>query len=395
MKLYRAIGVFRLALSIASMLSPTLAAPAIGGATEERATKADSCLIYTGSYSEAKDDGIQVFSLNLSSGALTKVGGTSGVKNPSFLAIHPSKKFLYAVSETNEFSGKKVGAVAAFALDDKGVPTLLNAQSSEGLAPCHISVDKAGKNALVANYGSGHVAVVPIGFDGKLGAPTCVIHHEGTSVDKNRQEGPHAHSINLDPANKFAFAADLGLDKIMVYKFDGAKGTITPNDPPAVAVPPGSGPRHFAFHPSGKYAYACGEMTSTVIAFAYDADKGVLREQQVLSTLPQETKGNSTAETQVSPDGRHVYVSNRGHNSVAVFDVDEATGKLKAAGHCPTGGKTPRNFGIDPSGKWLIAANEDSGNVVVFKIDAKSGMPSPAGHEVQVSKAVCVKFLVK
>jgi 6-phosphogluconolactonase len=181
----------------------------------------------------------------------------------------------------------------------------------------------------------------------------------------------------------------------MVYKFDGANGTIVPNDPPAVAVPPGSGPRHFAFHPSGKCAYACGEMTSTVIAFAYDADKGALKVQQVLSTLPQETKGNSTAEILVSPDGRHVYVSNRGHNSVAVFAVDESTGKLKAAGHCPTGGKTPRNFGIDPSGKWLIAANQDSNNVVVFKIDATNGMPSPAGHEVQVSKAVCVKFLVK
>jgi 6-phosphogluconolactonase len=382
MKLYRAIGVFLLALSIGSVLSPALAAPAI-------------CLVYTGSYSEAKDEGIQVFSLDMSSGALTKVGGASGVKNPSFLAIHPSKKYLYVVGETNEFSGMEVGAVAAFALDDKGVPTFLNAQSSEGQAPCHISVDKAGMNALVANYGSGHVAVLPIAEDGKLGASSCAIHHEGKSVDKNRQEGPHAHSFNLDPANRFAFAADLGLDKIMVYKFDGAKGTLAPNDPAAAAVPPGSGPRHFAFHPSGKYAYACGEMTSTVIAFAYDADKGVLREQQVLSTLPQETKGNSTAETQVSPDGRHVYVSNRGHNSVAVFDVDEATGKLKAAGHCPTGGKTPRNFGIDPSGKWLIAANQDSGNVVVFKIDAKSGMPSPAGHEVQVSNAVCVKFLVK
>jgi 6-phosphogluconolactonase len=383
MNLDRSIGILLLALSV------------IVGATEVRAAKADSCLVYFGSYCEAQDEGIQVFSFDLSSGALTKVGGVSGVKNPSFLAIHPSKKFLYTVSETNEFSGKNVGAVVAFALDDKGVPTRVNAQSSEGQAPCHISLDRAGKNALVANYGNGSVAVLPIGEDGKLGAPSCSIQHEGKSVDKQRQEGPHAHAINLDPANRFALAADLGLDKILVYEFDGAKGTIAPNDPPAAAVPPGSGPRHFAFHPSGKYAYACGEMTSTVIAFTYDAGNGVLTEQQVLSTLPQETKGNSTAEIQVSPDGRHVYVSNRGHNSVAVFRVDETTGKLAAAGHCPTGGKTPRNFGIDPSGKWLIAANQESGNVVVFKIDAKSGMPSPVGHEVQVSKAVCVKFLVR
>lgn len=395
MKHYPAIKLSALVLSCGSALAVVLAAPAFVAASEQRATDTNPCLVYLGSYCAANDEGIQVFRLDRSSGALTKIGGTSGVKNPSFLAIHPSKEFLYAVSETDEHSGKNAGAVVAFALDDKGVPTFLNAQSSEGQTPCHISVDKSGKNLLVANYGSGHVAVLPISEDGKLGAASCAIHHEGMSVNKDRQEGPHAHAINLDPANRFALAADLGIDKIVVYKFDAAKGMITPNDPPAVTVPPGSGPRHFAFHPSGKYAYACGELTSTVIAFTYDAQNGILKKQQVLSTLPQETKGNSTAEIQVSPDGRHVYVSNRGHNSVAVFRVNEATGKLTAAGHCFTGGKTPRNFGIDPSGKWLIAANQESGNVVVFEIDATSGMPSPTGHEVPASRAVCVKFLVK
>jgi 6-phosphogluconolactonase len=355
----------------------------------------ETCLVYTGSYSDPKNEGIQVFSLDLSSGALTKVGGATGVKNPSFLAIHPSKKFIYAVGETDEFAGKKVGAVAALVLDAKGVPMLLNAQSSEGRGPCYVAVDKAGKHALVANYSSGSVAVLPIGEDGKLGAPSCSVQHKGSSVDKGRQEGPHAHSINLDPMNRFAFAADLGLDKILVYRFNGLEGTIVANDPPAADVPPGSGPRHFAFHPKGMYAYACGEMTSTVIAFSYNPEKGVLTQLQVLSTLPEPVKGNSTAETQVSPDGKFVYVSNRGHNSIAIFEVDQATGKLTAKGHCPTGGKIPRNFGIDPSGAFLIAANQDSNNIVVFKIDPKTGMPSPTGHQAEVPKPVCVRFLVK
>jgi len=368
------------------------AAAAVVGATEERMPKADTVLVYIGSYADAKADGVHVFKLDMATGALTKVGGASGAGNPSFVAIHPSKKFIYAACEAG-----KVGSVASYSLDDQGVPTLMNTQPSEGSGPCFVAVDKAGKNVLTANYGSGSVACIPIGADGKLAPPSSSVQHKGTSVNKSRQEGPHAHSINLDAANKFAFACDLGLDKVLVYKFDGEKGTLTPNDPPATDVPPGSGPRHFAFHPSGKYAYACGEMSMTVIAFTYDADKGVLKEQQVLGTLPEgaDRKGTSTAETQVSPDGKHVYVSNRGHNTIAVFAVDEATGKLKAAGHFPSGGKTPRNFGIDPSGQFLIAAHQDSNNVVVFKLDAKTGMAAAAGHEVSVPKPVCVKFLVK
>jgi 6-phosphogluconolactonase len=362
------------------------------GAGEDARPKADTCLVYTGSYSDAKADGIQVFSLDMSSGALTKVGGASGAGNPSFLAIHPNKKFIYAACEAG-----KVGSVAAYALDEKGVPTLLNTQPSEGNGPCFVAVDKAGKNVLTANYGSGSVACIPIGADGKLAPPSSSVQHKGSSVSKGRQDSPHAHSINLDAANKFAFAADLGLDKILVYKFDSEKGTLVPNDPPATDVPPGSGPRHFAFHPGGKYAYACGEMSMTVIAFTYDADKGVLKELQVLPTLPEgaERKGTSTAETQVSPDGKFVYVSNRGHDTVAIFSVDAATGKLTPAGHASTGGKTPRNFGIDPSGKFLIAANQSSNSVVVFKIDPATGKPTPTGHQVEVPKPVCVKFLVK
>jgi 6-phosphogluconolactonase len=313
------------------------------------------------------------------------------VANPSFVAISPDKKFLYAIGETG---GKKGGAVASFSIDEKtGALTKLSEQSTVGNGPCYVTADKTGRVILVANYGGGSIASLPVSADGKLSEAATFVQHKGSSVNKGRQSEPHAHSINVSPDNKFALAADLGLDKILIYKLDSDKGTMTPNDPPYAETPPGAGPRHFAFHPSAKYLYVCGEMTSTVHAFAYDAAKGSLKLLQSLSTLPQEVKGNSTAECQVHPTGKFVYVSNRGHNSIAIFKVDEETGKLTAAGHESTGGKTPRNFGIDPTGQFLIAANQDSNNVVVFKIESSSGIPKATGVEVSVPKPVCVKFL--
>jgi 6-phosphogluconolactonase len=231
-----------------------------------------------------------------------------------------------------------------------------------------------------------------VSADGKLSEGSFV-QHKGSSVNKGRQAEPHAHSINVSPDNKYALAADLGLDKILIYKLDPEKGTIKESDPAFGELPPGSGPRHLAFHPNGKYLYVCGEMTSTVHAYAWDADKGSLKLLQSLSTLPEPVKGNSTAECQVHPTGKFVYVSNRGHNSIAIFKVDEESGKLTAAGHASSGGKTPRNFGIDPTGQFLLAANQDSNNVVVFKIESGSGIPKPTGVEVSVPKPVCVKFL--
>jgi len=374
------------ALVVLACVAPGCAAGASTPAVEKMT-------VYVGSYADIKADGIHQFTLDMATGALTKAGGTSGVANPSFVAISPDHKHLYAIGEVGSFAGKKGGAVSSFSIDEKtGALTLINQQSSGGDGPCFITADRAGKCVLVANYGGGSVESIPV-TDGKLGEPGTFIQHQGSSVNKGRQSEPHAHSINVSPDNRFAFAADLDLDKILVYKLDAEKGTMTPNDPPFAEIPPGSGPRHFAFHPSGKFAYVCGEMTSTVHAMTYDADKGVLKVVQSLSTLPNEVKGNSTAETQVHPSGKWVYVSNRGHNSVAVFKVDQATGHLTAAGHQSTGGKTPRNFGIDPTGKYLIAANQDSGNVVVFEIDEKTGMPKPTGHEVAVPKPVCVKFL--
>ncbi|MEX2175731.1 MAG: lactonase family protein [Pirellulaceae bacterium] len=354
-------------------------------------------LAYFGTYTNGgKSKGIYCYRLNLASGKLTEVGVTEGIKNPSFVAIHPSGKYLYAVSEVSE-GGKPAGAVTAFSLDRaSGKLTPINHQSSQGAGPCHVSVDKSGRCALVANYGSGSVASLPVQNDGSLKAAASAIQHEGSSVDPNRQKGPHAHSINVSPDNRFAFAADLGLDKILIYKLDPAQGTIEANDPAFVATPAGGGPRHFAFHPSGRFAFVCNEMQSSVTALAYDADSGKLTQLQTISTLPpesQELKGNSTAEIQVHPAGKFVYCSNRGHDSLAIFACDEKTGKLTAAGHQKTLGKTPRNFGIDPTGQIIVACNQGTDNVAVFKIDRATGQLTQAGDLVTIGAPVCVKFL--
>lgn len=350
--------------------------------------------VYVGSYADAKNDGIYLLELDRSSGKLKKIGGTSGIQNPSFLAIHPNKKFLYAVCEVAEIDGKRTGAVAGFRIEQDGSLKPLNRQSSEGQGPCHLVVDKAGKNVLAANYGGGSVCCLPIGSDGHLASASAFIQHHGKSVDPGRQEAPHAHSVNLDPANHFAFVADLGLDQVLVYQFDAEKGSLKPNDPPFAKVKSGSGPRHFAFHPSGRFAFVINEMASTITAFSYDDAKGVLTEVQTVSTLPEEVKGNSTAEVQVHPSGKFVYGSNRGHNSIAAFAVDEKSGRLTPIGHQSTGGKTPRNFGIEPSGKFLLAANQDSDNIVVLAIDAESGKLSATGNEIKIPKPVCVKFVM-
>ncbi len=350
--------------------------------------------VYFGTYTGAISKGIYHSTLDLGTGQLSPPQLAVEIKNPSFVAIHPSRKFLYAVSEIADIQGKPLGGVSAFAIDAAtGNLTLLNQQSSEGAGPCHLVVDAAGKNVLVANYGGGSVAVLPIDSTGKLSAASASIQHTGSGVNKSRQEKPHAHSINLDAKNRFAFAADLGLDKVLIYRFDADKGTLVANDPPAGVVAPGSGPRHFAFHPSGRFAFVNNEMTSSVTAFQYDADKGSLTGVHTLSTLPQEVKGNSTAETVVHPTGKFVYVSNRGHDSIAIFTFDAASGKLTAAGHCLTGGKTPRNFNIDPTGQFLLAANQGTNDVFSFRIDSATGQLTATGSKIEVGSPVCVRFV--
>jgi 6-phosphogluconolactonase len=313
--------------------------------------------------------------------------------SPSFLAIHPTGQVLYAVGESGG------GSVSAFALDRKtGTLKFLNRQSSGGGGPCHLVVDNSGKNVLAANYGGGSAVVLPIAANGSLLESSSFVQHKGSSVNKSRQEAPHAHSINLDQANRFAFVADLGLDKVLIYRFDAAKGTITPNDPPAVDVAPGAGPRHFAFHPNGKNAYVINELDLTVTVFVYDPARGVLKPRQTITTLPagvKDRKGMSTAEVVVHPSGKFLYGSNRGHDSIAIFRIDEATGELKAAGHQGDKIKTPRNFAIDPIGRYLLAANQNGHSICVFAIDPQSGALTMVGEPVAVPSPVCVRFLAK
>lgn len=351
--------------------------------------------VYFGTYTGGEGRGIYTAELDLDAGKLSPPRLAAEAVNPSFLAIHPSQKYLYAVGEVADFEGKKSGGVSAFAIDPKsGDLTLINQFPSGGGGPCHLTVDATGKCVLVANYGGGSVACLPINDDGSLRAASTFIQHQGSSVDPQRQQGPHAHSINIDDANRFAVAADLGLDKLLVYRLDADAGKLTPNDPPSTSLPAGGGPRHFAFHPDGKHAYACNEMSSTVSALAYDAVQGKLTELQTISTLPEGGfAGNSTAEVRVHPSGKFVYVSNRGHNSIAMFAIDAKTGKLTALGQESTRGRVPRNFNIDPSGRYLLAANQDSANVVLFRIDPATGKLAATGEEISVSRPVCVRFV--
>ncbi|MBT4498621.1 MAG: lactonase family protein [Gemmatimonadetes bacterium] len=353
---------------------------------------ADELLVYVGTYTRRGSEGVYVYRLDMGTGALMQVGAGAGVENPSFLAIAPDKKHLYAVGEVGEFNGKESGAVGAFAIDqESGELTFLNQQASEGNGPCHISIDQNGKYALVANYGGGSVSILPIQEDGSLGEASDFVQHEGGSVDEGRQKGPHAHSINVDPTNQFAFAADLGLDQVLCYRIEGGK--LPPNEPPFTAVAGGEGPRHFDFHPSGKFAYLITEMGNKVVAFNYDSAKGTLEEIQMISTLPEGWEGTSyCADVHVSPDGRFLYGSNRGHDSIAIYAIDQATGMLSLVDIAPCGGKNPRGFGIDPSGTFLLAGGQDTDNITIFRIDAESGRIEPTG-EVSVPMPVCVKMV--
>src|SRR5436190_4038113 len=348
---------------------------------------------YTGGPHNSK--GIYRFDFDPATGQLTHRALAAETKNPSFLAIHPNNRLLYAVGELETFQGKSSGAISAFAIDPKtGNLKLLNQRPSGGAGPCHLIVDKEGKHALAANYSGGSVCVLPIDGDGRLGPATAFVQHHGTGVNKQRQEAPHAHSINLDAANRFAVVADLGLDKIMVYKYDADEGTLTANDPPATDITPGSGPRHFAFHPDGRHAYVINELTSTVTAMDYDPERGLLKPTQTISTLPKDFRGETTcAEVQVHPSGKFLYGSNRGHDSIAVFRIDPESGRLTAAGHQSQDIKTPRNFGIDPTGSFLLVANQDSNSIVVFRINGETGELTPSGTKVEVPMPVCVKFM--
>jgi 6-phosphogluconolactonase len=354
--------------------------------------------VYIGTYTGGNtgSEGIYLLDLDMASGELISRGLVAKTRNPSFLAIHPGENHLFSVGEFNDFNGQPTGSVSAFQIDDvSGELSLINETSSGGGAPCHLVVDRAGRTVLAANYVGGSVCAIRIQSDGSLGEMTAFVQHEGSSVTP-RQTAPHAHSINVDPSSRYALAADLGMDKVLVYRFDAISGTLEANEPPGAPVTPGGGPRHFAFHPSGRFAYVNNELTSTVTGFSYDGDIGTLAEIQTVSSLPKGFQGgNSTAQLQVHPSGRFLYVSNRGHDSVGVFQIDQKTGRLTYVENESTGGKTPRNFGIDPTGTYLLAANQSSGNVVVFHIDPVTGALSRTAHSVEVPAPVCVTFIAR
>lgn len=357
---------------------------------------ANELLVYFGTMSPKPGTGIYVSRLDHESGHLSVPELAAETASPGFLAIHPTQPFLFSVGRMKNATNQPRGAVNAWAIDSTtGKLSFLNQESSGGDGPAHVSVDKTGNFVLVANYGSGSVSAIPI-HAGHLGRPTAFVQHNGSSINPQRQKEPHAHSVNVDPANRFAFVADLGVDAVMIYKFDSNKGTLVPNNPPEAVIEPGSGPRHLAFHPSARFAYVINEMLCTITAFNYDAKTGQLKTLQTISTLPdgQSVEPSfSTAEVQVHPSGKFLYGSNRGHDTIAVFAIDEQTGTLSLLQHESTQGNIPRNFGIDPTGAFLLAANQNSDSVVVFRIDATSGRISPTGQKVEVPSPVCVKFM--
>jgi 6-phosphogluconolactonase len=379
------------------LLSTGLILAAFAAPVAAEAAKTTKFWVYVGTYTGGKSKGIYRCEFDTATGKLSEAALIAETAKPTFLALDPSNRFLYAVGEIDTFNGKPGGVVTAFSIDAKsGELKRLNQKPSSGASPCHVVVDRGGKHVLVANYSGGNASVLSIEDEGRLGNRTGFSQHTGKGPDRSRQEAPHAHSINLDSANRFAFVADLGLDQVFIYRYDADKGTLEKNEPPSVKVAPKSGPRHFTFHPSGRYAYVINEMANTVTAMTYDADKGILTPIQTISTLPEGSKkSNTTAEVQVHPSGKFLYGSNRGHDSIAIFTIDEKTGKLTAAGHQAEGIKTPRNFGIDPTGKFMLVANQDGDSILVFRIDAATGALQATGAKVEVGKPVCVKFMPK
>jgi len=352
--------------------------------------------VYFGTYTGEKSRGIYSARFDTQTGHLSQPQLAVEMQNPSFLAVHPKGRFLYAAGETDGFEGKHEGSVSAYAIDRKtGALKFLDSKGSEGTYPCHLSLDRKGNCLLVANYGSGSLAAFGVDRYGKFTPSKATVQHQGSSVDPQRQAGPHAHFITTDPDNRLALACDLGLDKVLVYRLKPAKPSLTPHRPYGVPVEPGVGPRHLVFHPSGQWVYVLNEMGCSVDAFGFDAKRGALsQESQRQRTLPADYKDpNTCAEIQVHPSGKFLYASNRGHNSIAAFSVDPANGQLTPIDYFPSGGKTPRHFTLDPSGKWLLAENQDSDNVVVFQVDEETGRLRPSGQVISIGKPVCAVFV--
>jgi 6-phosphogluconolactonase len=369
----------------------------VASAGSAQAPTSSAVLVYFGTYTDGTSRGVYVSRFDGDSGALSAPRLAAATSNPSFLAAHPTGSLLYAVNEVETYRDRPVGSVAAFRIDRAtGLLQTLNQQSSAGAGPAHLSVDRAGRNLLVANYGGGDIAVLPIGADGRLGPASAFVQHVGSSVNKKRQNEPHAHWIGVDPSNRHVYVADLGLDQVLAYRFDPQAGSLVSEAAASGRLEPGAGTRHLAFDEAGRYAYVINELTCTVTVLGRDAASGSLHALQTVSTLPagrslQPT--DSAAEIQVHPSDRFLYASNRGHDSITVFAIDRGTDRLSFVQSASTLGRTPRGFGIAPDGRHLLVANQASNSVVVFSIDPERGVLAPTGHAIDVDAPVCVTFV--
>ena len=344
--------------------------------------------LLVGTYTSGKSEGIYVYKFNALTGDFTAESIAKNVKNPSFLAVSPNEKFVYSAGEID-----KNGAVYAFSFDKKlGNLTQLSTQSSNGNYPCHVAIDKTGKWVIAGNYGAGSLTVLPVEANGGLGKPTQTIQHEGKGKNAERQESPHVHSINIAPNNIDVFVADLGIDKLVTYSLDAKTGILSKGNPAFTKLEDGTGPRHFTMHPNGKFAYVIQELSSQITAFDYK--KGSLTAIESISTLPADYKGaNSCADIHISPDGKFLYGSNRIHDSIVIYSIDQKTGKLTYIINESTKGKKPRNFIIDPTGNYVLVANQETDNIVIFKRDAQKGTLTPTGQEISVPNPVCLKMI--
>lgn len=357
--------------------------------------RARELLMYVGTYTSGKSEGIYLYRFNLADGSLKRVGVTGGVQNPSYLTLERTRRFLYSVEETEEFEGAKSGAVSAFSVNQRdGSLSFINRQPSMGGAPCYIITDNAGRFVLVANYSGGNVAALPVKKGGGLGKAVDVRQHSGSGPNHERQDGPHAHCIVLDASNRHAYSCDLGADKVFIYDFDARSGKLSPAKQAFVSLKPGAGPRHLTLDGAGRFVYVLNELDSTVTAFKREVMTGALRELKTYAMLPADFKDENTgADIHLTPDGRFLYCSNRGHDSIASFRVDARTGTLTPVGHTPTGGKTPRNFTIDPTGRFLLVANQGSDNVVTFRIDSQTGALMQTAQTTEIPSPVCLKLI--
>jgi 6-phosphogluconolactonase len=358
-------------------------------------SKGQNWIAYVGTYTQGAGKGIYAYHYTPETGAMTFIGLAAPTVSPSFLALHPNGRYLYAVNESRRYSGRaNSGSVTAFVIDPAtGMLTPRNTVASLGADPCHLVVDHSGRWLIVANYSGGSLAVFPIQEDGSLGEASQVVQHQGSSgVDPARQEGPHVHSVNFSDDNRFLYSSDLGLDTVFTYAFDAASGKLTEHA--AAKTEPGAGPRHIAFSPDRHFGYGISELTSTITVYRHDAGKGTLEAGQTVSTLPSDYKGpKSGAEVALDPSGHFLYASNRGHDSIAIFHIDPVAGHVVPAGHVPTGGKSPRYFTLDPTGAHLIVANQDSSNLVVFDVDRTTGALTLRGDSISIPDPVCIVFV--